>query len=452
MGNSVAFFSLIAWPFLAIFSIKKYGFHLGVLLSIFGSYMLLPAGYEINLPGIPALNKGTVTVVSLSLYMILSGKDFGISKLNIWLKIFLFIFVISPFLTALNNQEQYLHLPGVTLYDGLSQSVANLLIIFPFFIALKYFRSYNDHILLFKFFAISVILYSILILYEIRMSPQLHTMLYGYFPHSFEQQVRAGGYRSVVFVGHGLLIAFLVSIALMVTVSLYKVKDKIIWGNILIWIIFLLFVLVLSKSYAALIFGFAASLLILFFSAKFSTLISLILVLLFISYPALMTINMFPHEGIVDFASIFDVNRAQSLAFRFYNEEFLLSHASEKPFLGWGSWGRNRVYDLDTFQDLSVTDGRWIIVLGTRGWLGFIAEHFFIVLSIVSAAVVIGKRSIATNKEINLLSAHALIVSFILIDQLPNTSISYFYWFFIGALYGRVDQISTDYRTRVSNV
>lgn len=451
MGNSIAFFSLIIWPAVALLSIKRYGFHFGVLFSIFGSYLLLPAGYEINFPGIPALNKGTVTVVAISLYMFLSGKNIGFFKFNPWVKFFLLLFVLSPFFTSLNNQERYLHLPGITLYDGLSQSVANLLIIFPFFIALKYFRGYKEQLLLFKFFAISIIIYSIFVLYEIRMSPQLHTILYGYFPHSFEQQVRAGGYRAVVFVGHGLLVALLISISVMITVSLYKIKEKLFGINSLVWIVFLFLVLVLSKSYAALVFGIVASFVILFFSAKITSLVSIILVMTFVSYPVLMSSNLFPHNEIVEVASTFNVDRAQSLAFRFRHEERLLLHASEKPILGWGSWGRNRIYDLDTFQDLSVTDGRWIIVLGTRGWFGFITEHFFIIISVFMAAVACRRKSIASKQEINLLAAHSLIVGFILIDQMPNTSMNYFYWFFAGALYGRAEEIIQKYRNRFYN-
>lgn len=62
---------------------------------------------------------------------------------------------------------------------------------------------------MFRFLVIAGLIYTVPMLYEIRMSPQLHTIFYGYFPHSFGQQARGGGFRPVVFMGHGLLVGFL---------------------------------------------------------------------------------------------------------------------------------------------------------------------------------------------------------------------------------------------------
>ena len=58
---------------------------------------------------------------------------------------------------------------------------------------------------------IAGVVYSVPALFEIRFSPQLHTWLYGYFPQEFgfSQEVRGGGFRPVVFMGHGLLVAFI---------------------------------------------------------------------------------------------------------------------------------------------------------------------------------------------------------------------------------------------------
>ena len=72
--------------------------------------------------------------------------------------------------------------------------------------------------------------------------------------------------------------------------------------------------------------------------------------------------------------SLVSDDRARSLEFRFINEDRLLGRASERPLAGWGRFGRNRVYDEEGGYDVSVTDGRWIIVLGQFGILGFIAE------------------------------------------------------------------------------
>ena len=56
-------------------------------------------------------------------------------------------------------------------------------------------------------------------LFEVKQSPQLHVIVYGYMPHDFGQQVRFGGYRPMVFLGHGLLVAFFMSTAMILAGS-----------------------------------------------------------------------------------------------------------------------------------------------------------------------------------------------------------------------------------------
>ena len=95
----------------------------------------------------------------------------------------------------------------------------------------------------------------------------------------------------------------------------------------------------------------------------------------------------------MDVSASFSSDRSGSLEFRFDNEEKLLQHASNRFWFGWGRYGRNRVFDEDTGQDTTVTDGRWIITLGCFGFLGFLAEFGLLVLPIFAAAVVGGLGS-----------------------------------------------------------
>src|SRR5207245_2594993 len=82
-------------------------------------------------------------------------------------------------------------------------------------------------------------------------------------------------------------------------------------------------------------------------------------------------------------------SRASSLEFRFVQEEELLKHAAERPWFGWGRYGRNRVYKEDwqgIGVDTSVTDGRWIITFGQFGIVGFLAEFGLLAIPIFRAA------------------------------------------------------------------
>jgi hypothetical protein len=73
-------------------------------------------------------------------------------------------------------------------------------------------------------------------------------------------------------------------------------------------------------------------------------------------------------------AAVLNEERAQSLEFRLFNEEMLIDRAMESPWLGWGGWGRERVYD-DFGDPISIVDGYWIATFGERGVLALVSFY-----------------------------------------------------------------------------
>jgi len=276
-------------------------------------------------------------------------------------------------------------------------------------------------------------------LFEIRMSPQLHTWFYGYFPHSFVQQMRQGGFRPVVFMGHGLLVSFFAFIVLIAAVALWNNRIKIRQLPPASLSYYLFVVLVLCKSMASLLYGLFAFLLLKGTKPKTQHRMATLLVCLAMAYPIMSITNIFPHQTISNMATSFDKERAQSLNFRFDNEKILLAHGRERFFFGWGGWGRNRVYNDVTGKDESVTDGQWVLTFGTSGILGFIAQFGLIAVTVFRA----GKASKLqiSKPEQTILAAHALLVAIIMIDQLPNASLAPWLWLLIGILLGRSEMI-----------
>lgn len=57
---------------------------------------------------------------------------------------------------------------------------------------------------LLKVLALACLAYSLLALWEVRMSPRLNREIYGFFGHSWSQHVRYGGYRPILFLNHGI--------------------------------------------------------------------------------------------------------------------------------------------------------------------------------------------------------------------------------------------------------
>jgi len=443
MTNPVAYLAISIWPLVILYLLKRYGFAKGVLFSLLGAYMFLPAGFSINLPGIPAFNKFSVTSMTLIAYIFLSGRASGFRALPRIYKLLIIGFILAPFLTVFNNPNSYMHLPGLSYYDGLSESLGQFLYILPFMIGFKYFRSYENQLDLFKYLAISAVIYALLALYEIRMSPQLHSMVYGFFPHSWLQQVRSGGFRAIVFMGHGLLVALFLAIGLGFWAVIRKNKQRILSVDNTFLLGIVLIALILMKSLAALIFGLFLFLMITFMSTQKIHQASLLIAILFMTYPITSAMKIFPHDNIIDIAYSINPERGQSLEYRFKHEELLLEHARVKPFLGWGGYGRNRVRDPETGEDLSVTDGKWILSLGVRGWFGFLMEFLMVVLPIFAAYKVQKENNEIGKNERALLAAHALIISVILLDQMPNASLNPLYILLVGSLLGRTFEIQS---------
>ncbi len=97
------------------------------------------------------------------------------------------------------------------------------------------------------------------------------------------------------------------------------------------------------------------------------------------------------------------------------------------------------MYDDESGNDVSVTDGRWIITMGQFGFIGFLAEFGLLALSIVRAASAL--KYTETMQDEVFLAALALIVAINMIDLLPNSSISPWTWLLAGALLGRAEAL-----------
>ena len=435
MPNNFAYIALILWPFIAILLYKRLPIVNATFWTIVGGFLLLPVKTAIDFPFIPPLDKESIPALAalIGCRYIKKVKIRFLPKEGIekWLVL---VFILTPIITTINNQESYNFIPGLTLHDTFSNIISQYLFILPLIIGMQIIKTYDDQIMLFKLLVIAGLMYSIPILFEIRMSPQLHTWVYGFFPHSFGQQMRFGGFRPVIFMGHGLAVALFVAITLGAAVILLrqKIKIKIIppWFIVIYFILLLIF----SKTVGAFVLGMILFIAITWLSANLANWLSVILISIVILYPFLTILDLFPHERLIEAALSFDTERGESLAFRFSQETILLEHARDKLFFGWGGWGRNRL-------EATVTDGYWIIILGKYGLFGFVAL-FGLFFSGVIKSVRMGRINEGFNMAAQqLMQGHILIVSIIMVDQLPNASLSAWLMFISGALFGRAHHL-----------
>jgi hypothetical protein len=429
MPNIFAYGMILLWPFIAILLYKKFDTVTATFWTIVGGYMLLPVGTAIDLPMIPAIGKDQISAIAALIGCVVIKHEkiafFGTNNVQ---KTLIGLLLFIPLLNVFFNSEPMfngqLWVQGLTLYDAVGQVLAQYLELLPFIIAISIVKNLEDLTKVTRLLVVAGLVYSIPVLFEIRISPQLHTWVYGFFPHDFAQQIRFGGFRAVVFMGHGLLVATFLFVcvcaaAIQVKISTQHQKTR----NIFIFG-YLLLVLIASKSVGAIILAIMASASILFLFNSMQKIIVKIIVTLFLSYPTLSILGLVPYESIVAFFRDFNVDRAESLDFRFTHEKALIAHAYEKVLVGWGSWGRNRLAD-------SVTDGYWLIVYGQYGAVYFYAFFGLFILPVMSKL----KGTIITLKEKPVYAGFSLLLAGIVFDQIPNASLgSSWLWYLCGCL------------------
>jgi len=132
-----------------------------------------------------------------------------------------------------------------------------------------------------------------------------------------------------------------------------------------------------------------------------------------------------------------DPERSASLLFRFENEDLLYERAKEKPVFGWGSWGRNQLHDPITGTINSVSDGRWIIVIGVFGWVGFMAEFGLLALPMI--LLWRESRRLRPEEISPYLGPLSLIQAVNMIDLIPNATLTPLTWLVAGALLGHAE-------------
>jgi hypothetical protein len=441
--NSFAFLTLLSWPLVTLWLYRARPVNQAILWTILGAWLLLPVGAEFKIPGVPQFDKVSIPNIGALIGCVVVARH----PIRFWnslgfAEILLLMSLIGPFITSELNDDPILAgvsiLPALSSYDALSAAVAEFIFLIPFFLGRQLLRGSEDNVEILRAMTIAGLLYTIPILFEIRMSPQLHNWFYGYFPHEFGQQVRNGGYRAAVFLGHGLWVAFFVMMTTIAASALWRTRTRLLRLPPAGITAYLAAILMLQKSMGALIYCCVAVPLVRFTQPRFQLRIATVLVSIALLYPMLRLAGLFPTSVLVDVSTSVSGDRADSLEFRFENEERLLQHASQRLIFGWGGWGRNRLYD-ENGKDTSVTDGQWIIMIGAFGLFGFVGKFGLLSLPVFRALSAL-KFARSIPDRVNL-AALALILSINIVDLLPNSTLSPWSWLLAGALLGRAEAL-----------
>lgn len=424
---------LVIWPLITIGLFTRLPHRQAIVVSLLAGYLLLPVKTAFEIPVLVDIDKTTVAALStfIAAYAFARGRTIMVPR-SAFLLLLIVVFVMSPAFTAIGNRAPMVYesriISGMSNYDILSVIQARIVTLIPFILGYAFLRDENGHRLLLATFVSAALLYSLPMLVEMRLSPQMNNWVYGFFPHSFAQQVRGGGYRAAVFLGHGLTVAIFISMAVVALAGLTRIRRRLFTVKTGLLLAYLVVILVLCRSAGSLIIAFAFAPLALLAPPRLIARAALMVGIIMIAYPVIRQSGMMERTGLGGITSAFSSERAASLNVRTQNEDTLLEKANQRPAFGWGSYGRNRIYQEGWGTDLSVTDGTWIMTLGSWGYIGYFAQFGLLCFGLIAYRA--RGRAPPSVAVVTLM----LVMCANLVDLVPNASLSPLTWLLAGAL------------------
>lgn len=476
MPNTLAYLVLLFWPVVILGLFLTRPPRTALIWSVLLSYLFLPQRAAFNFPGLPSVDRTSLPAFTiLACLLLIPRQRPRLIPTGIKPNVLLFVLFVAPLGTVLLNGSPVTWgpttLPGLRIYDWLSLSFGTLVTILPLLFGRALLAEPDAHRELLRALLVAGLVYSVPMLFEVRMSPQLHNWIYGFFQHQFLQQIRFGGFRPMVFLIHGLSVALFAAMAVAAAATLWRAaktprsapaaevppaeeqrpaaagvpgqrrRERRRAGQpsrmkLLAITVYLFAVLVLCKTVGALVLALAILPLIILAPVRLQALVGGAFAVILFSYPILRGADAIPDQAITGFfRAVTGEVSAGSLQFRFEHENRLIDHANQRPLFGWGTWGRNRVFDEDTGRDISVTDGAWVIRIGSFGWIGYVSLFGLLTLPLISVA----RLSLGSRQHVETVGL-GLILGINLLYLIPNSDLSPLTWLMAGALLGYAER------------
>jgi len=367
--NTAGYVLLFAW---IPATVAAFAFRPGrsaALAALVAGYLLLPQG-GIAVPGMVDVTRATVIGVGLLMGMLLFDfRAVASTRPSAW-DLPIVVWCACPIASSLTNDSG--------IYDGLSSALDAILTFgVPYLAGRTYLRGLPDLLAAARALTVGGALYLPLCWFELRFSPQLHHLAFGFTQHVFAQTRRGGGWRPMVFLQHGLALGFWLAAASVTAYALWRGRLRIFHRvpNILTLAALALTTLLCRSMGAAILMSLA--MLALAASRPGGGAIAL-LVLTGIAPVFLVarTVLGWEPRQLVEAAKEYDPDRGASLATRSESDAKLLERAKERPWFGWGSGAGFR-------EGVEKTDSLWGITIGKRGYVGlfslfgvlFVAPH-----------------------------------------------------------------------------
>lgn len=445
-ANALAYLALIGFVPVAFLVFRVLPAPTAAVALLLGADMFLPADLRLDLPGLPALTKDTLSFLTVFLCVLVHApRRLAAARPFRSVELLGVLVALGGVATVLLNGDPLrygpTHVEAMEAGEAPTAALADLLAFaVPFLLGRVLIRDARELERLLSAWATAGLLYSLLCWFEMRFSPQLHHWVYGYFPFAFGQSVRFGGYRPVVFMSEGLSTAIFMATTLLAAATLARARLPVLGFSARAASAYLGVVLLACRSLGSIVVTFpsVASLLL---SPRAVARIAVVVCLLVTLYPALRLADVVPTEEIVGLASHIDPARAHSLEGRLETESKMLDKARERFVFGWGTNMRNWVFDPFTGQRVIQPDGYWILQVGSRGVVGFVGAFGLCLVPVVLAWSRLGRVGRARDRI--LLAGLMSMIMIRMVDWIPNGRWTSLPVFLAGALYGSILALSS---------
>jgi tetratricopeptide (TPR) repeat protein len=386
--------------------------------AVIGAWLLLPP-YVLVISSLPDYSKSTAAILGLLLGTLIFYPDRLLTFRARWFDLPMLLWCFCGVASSVQN--------GLGVYDGLSDSLNQVLTWgLPYLFGRIYLGDPDGLLYFARAVIVGGLCYVVPCLFEMRMSPQLLGNIYGFGPLPVE---RLGGWRPVVFFGTGLELGMWMTAAALTGWWLWrcgtiKKIGQFSFGQVLLPILMATTIVCRSTGALALLF---AGIGLLWTSVRFRT--RALLVALLLAGPLYVSVrvtNLWSGDQAVQVADmVAGPERAESLGYRFICENLIAAKALEQPIFGWGGWGNSTVYFFPNtaWRKPVPTDGLWIIILGTKGFVGLVL--FYVAMILPSARFVWrypprqwGDPQVATSTLVSALLA--LYIFDCLLNAFPN--------------------------------
>ncbi|GFM34473.1 O-antigen ligase domain-containing protein [Desulfovibrio subterraneus] len=363
--NPIAHLAMLGWipAVLLLFSLLPP--RRAVIAAFIIAWLFLPvARYDI--PVLPDYTKMSATCAGVLIAAFIFDNQRLMSFRASAVDTPMLLWLIAPFISSMSNDLGLWDATAALFQQTVTWGM-------PYFIGRIYLSDMAGLRDLARGIFIGGLVYIPLCLYESRMSPQLHRMIYGFMAHyDFSQTYRLGGWRPMVFMSHGIMVGVWMMAATLNGFWMYRMKAlEDLKGKLHLKLLIpvMLFTAVWIRSFGALLL-LLLGLGLLFLTIRIRT--RLVMAAFLMIPPVFMfsaVIDQPLGQTAVDIIESVNADRAASLKFRVDNEHILVAKAMQRPAFGWGGWGRARVYN-EFGEDISVTDSLWVITLGNYGLFG----------------------------------------------------------------------------------